>query len=48
MIYAVDKDIVKAVECCLKLRHDCNNCPMRKVVNCTAILKQKILKSLNK
>ena len=39
-----EKDILKAVDCCLKLHHDCNNCPMRKAVNCTAILKEKILK----
>ncbi len=43
-----EKDILKALDCCLKLRHDCNNCPLQKTVPCTAILKEKILKYIKK
>ena len=39
-----EKDIIKALDCCIKLHHDCKNCPLQKVVSCTAILKGKILK----
>ena len=44
----VEKDILKALECCIKLYHDCKNCPLQKEVSCTAILKEKILKYIKK
>ena len=43
-----EKDIIKAVECCIKLHRDCNNCPLQKALPCTAILREKILKYIKK
>lgn len=41
-----EKEIIKAVECCIRFRSDCANCPMRGILSCSKILRGKILKQL--